>query len=210
MISSYLQLIEERYADELDEDGREFIDYAVDGADRMRQMINDLLAYSRINTEAQPLEPTDSNEILERVFNDLQLRIEETDATIETDDSLPTVMGDDNQLEHLFRNLISNAIKYSGDEPPHIEISTERQGDYWEFAVSDNGIGIESEQLDRIFEVFTRLESDEESSGTGIGLALCRRITERHGGEIWVDSEPEEGSTFYFTLPTTDTEHAAT
>ncbi len=202
MISSYLQLVEDRYAGKLDQDGREFIDFAVDGAGRMRQMINDLLAYARISKEARPLEPTDCSEVLERVLDDLRIRIEETDATIAiVDEPLPTVMGDNNQLGQLFRNLISNALKYSGDAPPRIEVATTRRNGWWQFSVTDHGVGIESHQLDRIFEVFTRLQTNDESSGTGIGLALCQRIIERHDGDIWVDSEPGVGTTFHFTIP---------
>ncbi|MDS0474420.1 PAS domain S-box protein [Natrinema sp. 1APR25-10V2] len=200
MVSSYLQLLEGRYADELDQDAEEFIEYAVDGAERMREMIEDLLAYSRIDTEAEPLEPTDCGAVIENALRNLERQIEESDATIDVG-SLPTVEADRNQLEQVFQNLVSNAIKYRGDDPPEIEISAERDGGEWVFQVADNGIGMDSEQTDRIFDVFERLHTDEEYSGTGIGLAQCEKIIDRHGGDIWVESEPGDGSTFYFTIP---------
>lgn len=200
MISSYLQLIDDRYATELDADGREFLEFAVDGADRMRLMIEDLLAYSRIDTEAGEFEPTDCGVVVERVLADLSVRIEESGATIEVQEPLPTVVGDPNQVEQVFRNLVSNALKYNGKEAPNVMISAEPTGRFWEFAVTDEGIGIDPSQYDRVFEVFTRLDADAGSEGTGIGLALCRRVVERHGGEIWVEAEPGVGASFYFTL----------
>ncbi|SER25943.1 PAS domain S-box-containing protein [Natrinema salaciae] len=200
MVSSYLQLLEGRYADELDQDAEEFIEFAVDGAERMREMIEDLLAYSRINTEAAPLEPTDCGAVIENALRNLERQIEENDAKIDIG-SLPTVPIDQNQLEQVFQNLVSNAIKYHGDDPPEIEISAERDGGKWVFQVADNGIGMDPEQTDRIFDVFERLHTAEEHSGTGIGLALCTEIIDRHGGDIWVESEPGDGSTFYFTIP---------
>ncbi|WP_339102775.1 ATP-binding protein [Haloterrigena salinisoli] len=203
MVSSYLQLLEDRYRDDLDEDAEEFIDYAVDGADRMRAMIDNLLEYSRVTTRGDPLEPTDAEGVLDDVLTDLRPRIEETDATITVDD-LPTVTADADQLAQVFRNLVSNALKYSGDEPPRVDVSVERTDDEWQFAVADRGIGLDSEQSERIFDVFETAHTSAEGSDSGIGLALCQRIIERHGGDIWVDSEPGEGATFYFTLPRTE------
>ncbi len=200
MVSSYLSLIEERYDDELDEDGQEFLEFAVDGADRMREMIDGLLQYSRVDTEAEPLEPTDCDAVVEDVLGNLQVQIEETDAAIEAG-SLPTVTADRKQLTQVFQNLLSNAIKYRGDNRPEIEIDAERGADEWVFRVSDNGIGMSPEETDRIFEIFQRLHTDEYA-GTGIGLALCKKIVDRHGGELWVESAPSTGSTFYFTIPT--------
>ncbi|QCS44266.1 PAS domain S-box protein [Natrinema versiforme] len=200
MVSSYLQLIEGRYADDLDADGREFIEYAVDGADRMRDMIDGLLEYSRIDSQGDPFEPVDLDAVLEDVLTDLQVMIDRQDAEI-TAASLPEVTGDSRQLRQLFQNLLSNAIEYSGDEPPRVRVSAERSGRNWEISVRDEGIGIDPDDQDRVFRVFQRLHSREEYDGTGIGLALCRRIVERHGGRIWVDSEPGEGSTFSFTIP---------
>ncbi|WP_408957482.1 PAS domain S-box protein [Natrinema sp. 74] len=201
MVSSYLRLLEDRYADDLDSDGREFIAFAVDGADRMREMIDGLLAYSRVETRGDPFEPVDLESVLEDVLTDLHVMIERRDAEITIEGTLPTVLGDASQLRQVFQNLLSNAIEYSGDEPPRVFVSAERAGRHWQLSVEDEGIGIDPGDRDRVFRVFQRLHSREESDGTGIGLALCRRIVERHGGDIWVDSEPEVGSTFSFTIP---------
>ncbi|SFS08104.1 PAS domain S-box-containing protein [Halomicrobium zhouii] len=203
MVSSYLQLIETRYGDELDADGEEFLEYAVDGADRMRDMIDGLLQYSRVETQGDPFEPVDLDDVLDVVVDDLQVRIDESDAVVETT-SLPRVMGDPSQLRQVFQNLLSNAIEYSGDEPPRIDVSAERDGSDWIVSVRDQGVGIDPDDADRIFEVFQRLHTHEEHTGTGIGLALCQRIVERHGGEIWVDAAPGDGATFSFTLPAMD------
>ncbi|WP_265111732.1 PAS domain-containing sensor histidine kinase [Halosolutus halophilus] len=203
MVSSYLQLIEARYADELDEDGEEFLAYAISGADRMREMIDGLLEYSRIETCGDPFEPIDLNDLFADVCSDLQMQIDESDAEITSTD-LPRIDGDASQLRQVFQNLLSNAIEYAGDEPPRIHVGAERDGQRWVISVRDEGIGIDSDAEDRIFEVFERLHSQAEHQGTGIGLALCERIVERHGGEIWVDSELGDGSTFSFTLPAVD------
>ncbi len=203
MVSSYLQLIEGRYADELDANGEEFLEYAVDGAERMREMIDALLEYSRVETRGQPLEPIDLDDVLEDVIDDLQLQIQETNAEITTE-RLPRVEGDASQLRQVLQNLLSNALEYSGDEPPRVHVDAERRGDEYVVSVHDEGIGIPPENQDSVFEVFQRLHSREEYDGTGIGLALCERIVERHGGEIWVDSEPGKGSTFSFTLSAAD------
>ncbi|WP_126661886.1 ATP-binding protein [Haloterrigena salifodinae] len=202
MVSSYLQLVERRYGDELDAEGREFLQFAVDGADRMREMIDGLLKYSRVETEGDPFEPVDLNAVLEDVLDDLQLRFEESNGEVTTE-SLPTVEGDSGQLRQIFQNLLDNAIEYSGDGPPRIHVSAEcRSGDdAWEISVSDDGIGIDSEYSDQIFDVFQSYHEGKGYNGTGIGLAICERIIERHGGEIRVTSEPGEGSTFTFTLP---------
>ncbi|SEW17568.1 MEDS domain-containing protein [Natrinema salifodinae] len=201
MVSSYLQLLERRYGDDLDGDGEEFLEFAVDGADRMREMIDGLLQYSRVETRGEPLEPVDLDDVFESVREDLRVQIEETDAEI-TADPLPPVRGDASQLRQVFQNLLSNAIKYSGDEPPRIHVSAERRsrGRTRVISVEDEGIGIEPDEQERIFDIFDRLHSREEYDGTGIGLALCERIVERHDGEIWVDAESGEGSTFSFTL----------
>ncbi|WP_290811482.1 PAS domain S-box protein [Halovivax sp.] len=200
MVSSYLQLIEERYGDALDEDGEEFLAYAVDGADRMRAMIDGLLAYSRIEARGDPFEPTDLGGVVDDVLADLRLRIAESDADVAVGD-LPRVEGDEHQLRQLFQNLLANAIEYSGDEPPTIRVDAEPRDGEWLVSVRDEGIGIDRDEQDRVFEVFGRLHSRAERGGPGIGLAICQRIVERHGGEIRVDSEPGEGSTFAFTLP---------
>ncbi|WP_459190944.1 PAS domain-containing protein [Halosimplex sp. J119] len=207
MVSSYLQLIERRYEDELDADGREFISYAVDGADRMREMIDGLLQYSRVDTRGDPFEPVDLDAVFADVRDDLQVRIEETEAEVTAED-LPQVEGDGGQLRQVFQNLLDNAIEYSGEDSPRVHVSAERAGDWWEISVSDEGIGIEPEDTDRVFEVFQSLHSRADHGGTGIGLALCERIIERHGGDIRVSSEPGRGSTFTFTLPPVG-EHSA-
>ncbi|WP_435125715.1 PAS domain-containing sensor histidine kinase [Halobaculum sp. D14] len=200
MVSSYLSLIEQRYADELDEDGREFIEFAVDGADRMRDMIDGLLRYSRVDTRGDPFEPVDLDAVLSDVRDDLQIRIADADATL-TAEPLPRVDGDPGQLRQLLQNLVENAIEYSGEEPPEVRVAAERDGDDWVVSVSDDGIGIDPEDTDRVFEVFERLHGHDEHAGTGIGLALCRRIVERHGGDIWIDSAPGDGTTVSFRLP---------
>ncbi|ELZ23893.1 GAF sensor signal transduction histidine kinase [Haloterrigena salina JCM 13891] len=200
MVTSYLQLLENRYGDAFDEDGEEFLDFAVDGADRMREMIDGLLAYSRVETQGDPFEPVDLDALLEDVREDLQIQIEETDATIATD-GLPRVSGDASQLRQVLQNLLENAIQYSDDTPPRVRIDATRRGREWVISVEDDGIGIDPDDQDRVFTVFDRLHSREEYDGTGIGLALCQRIVERHGGDIWVDAEPGDGSTFSFTLP---------
>ncbi|MCU4742026.1 PAS domain S-box protein [Halobacteria archaeon AArc-m2/3/4] len=204
MISSYLQLIENRYSDALDAEGEEFLAFATDGADRMREMIHGLLEYSRIETQGDPFEPIDLESTLEAVSEDIQIRIEESGADVSVDDELPRVRGDASQLRQLFQNLLSNAIEYSGDEPPRISVTADRTGSMWTVSVSDGGIGIEPADQDRIFEVFQRLHSHDEHDGTGIGLAICQRIVERHDGDIWVDSVPGEGTTVSFTLPTAE------
>jgi PAS domain S-box-containing protein len=200
MVSSYLQLLENRYRDELDDDAREFIDFAVDGADRMSDMIEGLLEYSRVESQGDPFERVELDSILDDVREDLQFQIEESGAEI-TADTLPRVEGDANQLRQVLQNLVENAIAYSGEAPPCVHVSAKRTGSECVVSVEDDGIGIDRDEQDRIFEVFQRLHTHDEGAGTGIGLALCRRIVERHGGEIWVESDPGEGSTFYFTLP---------
>ncbi len=203
MVSSYLQLIERRYGDDLDEDGEEFLDYAIDGSDRMRRMIDGLLDYSRVDTQGEPFEPVALDAVLADVCTDLEVQIVDTRAEIEFG-ALPRVEGDADQLRQLFQNLVANAIEYSGDEPPQIEIDAERNGENWIVSVRDRGIGIDPAEQERIFEVFQRLHGRDEHPGAGIGLALCERIVERHGGEIWVESERGSGSTFSVTLPAAD------
>lgn len=204
MVSSYLQLIDQRYGDEFDEDGEEFLEFALDGANRMREMIDGLLAYSRVETRGDPFGPVDLNAVVRDVQADLQLRIEETDAELLVDD-LPRVAGDRSQLRQVMQNLVSNALTYSGKEQPRIEITAERDGERWQISVQDHGIGIDPADTDKIFEVFHRLHSRDEYGGTGLGLAVCQRIIERHDGKIWVDTRPGDGSIFRFTLPAVET-----
>ena len=200
MISQYLALLERRHGDQLDEEASEFVEFAVDGADRLETMVEDLLRFARVETEGRPLEPVHLDAVVADVLQDLDVRIEETDAEI-TVDALPRVRGDASQLRQLFQNLVQNALTYSGDEPPQIRITATECDDGWECAVSDDGIGISPDDRERIFELFERLHGVGEHEGSGIGLALCRRIVERHGGEIRVESTPGEGSTFSVVLP---------
>jgi PAS domain S-box-containing protein len=200
MVSSYTQLLERRYSEHLDDDAREFIGYAVDGANRMQRLINDLLEFSRVSTRGKPLERTDVDEVLENVRANLRLAIQDAGAHV-TSDAMPVVAADAGQLGQLFQNLVGNGIKFRNGGSPEVHVSaTEREQD-WEFAVRDNGIGIEPQYFDRIFVIFQRLHTKGDYPGTGIGLALCKRIVERHGGKIWVESTPGRGSTFHFTLP---------
>ena len=199
MVASYLQLVAQRYQGKLDADADEFIGFAVDGAKRMQALINDLLAYSRLGTKARPFETTDCNAVLATALGHLRLAIADSGAVI-THDSLPTLMGDASQLLQLFQNLIANAIKFRRDEAPRIEVGAQRVEAGWSFTVRDNGIGIEPEYFDRIFVLFQRLHGRGAYPGTGIGLAICKKVVERHGGHIEVESTPGQGSTFSFTL----------
>jgi len=199
MVTSYVELLARRYEGKLDADADEFIRYAVDGADRMQKLIEGLLAYSRVGTRCEEFAPTDMEAVLERVLQNLQVGVQESGAVV-TRDALPAVVGDEAQLGQVFENLIGNAIKFRGEEPPRIHVSAEQEDGRWAFSVRDNGIGIDAEHQERVFGIFQRLHGREEYGGVGIGLALCRRIVERHGGHIWVESEPGEGSTFFFTI----------
>lgn len=201
MIGSYTQLLARRYGEKLDEDAREFIGFAVDGVTRMQALINDLLAYSRVGTREVTLEPVDMELVLERVLLTLEPRVVATGGTVEND-PLPTVTGDHVQLSQLLQNLVQNAIKFSRPGvPPEVRVTARAEPREWVFGVADNGIGIAPEFRDRIFALFQRLHNREEYDGTGIGLAICQKIVERHGGRIWVEGAPGQGSTFYFTLP---------
>jgi PAS domain S-box-containing protein len=200
MITSYSQLLERRYKDKLDGDALEFIDYVVDGAKRMQELINDLLAYSRVGTRGREFEPVDMEAVYNRVLGNLQVAIEEHRAEV-SHDPLPTVMADGLQLVQLMQNLIGNAIKFHGDAPPKVHVSAQTQNQEVLFCVCDQGIGFEPQYAERIFQVFQRLHGKSRYPGTGIGLAICKKIIERHGGRIWVESQPGTGSKFYFTLP---------
>ena len=200
MITSYLQLLQRRYQGKIDDKADKYIYYAVNGASRMQNLINDLLEFSRVTTRANELEPTDSEFILNQVLSDLELYIKKNNATVSYD-SLPEVIADSTQTAQVFQNLIINGIKFHSEEPPKIHISAEKKASEWVFSVQDNGIGIDPQYSERIFEVFKRLHNKEEYPGTGIGLAVCKKIVERNGGRIWVESELGKGSTFYFTLP---------
>jgi light-regulated signal transduction histidine kinase (bacteriophytochrome) len=199
MVSSYTQLLAQRYQDKLDADANDFIAYAVEGANRMQRLINDLLAYSRVGTRGRLFESTDCNFALGQARANLSAAIEESNALV-TNDELPTVMADEAQLAQLFQNLVGNAIKFHSQEPPRVHVSAEQEGNEWVFSVRDNGIGVDPQYHERIFIIFQRLHGKEEYPGTGIGLSISKRIVERHGGRIWVESEPGKGSTFYFTI----------
>ncbi|UNU25074.1 ATP-binding protein [Microcoleus vaginatus] len=198
-IASYAQLLEKRYKDQLDTQGSKFIGNIVQGCTRMQTLIDDLLEYSRVGRSRKPFELTDCNHAVDRALANLQGAIRENKAVV-TYSELPAVMGDISQLVQLFQNLVSNAIKYRHDAPPVVHITACKQDKKWLISVSDNGIGIAPQHQKRIFQIFQRLHTQREYSGTGIGLAICQKIVELHGGCIWVESQPAQGSTFYFTL----------
>lgn len=199
MISSYVSLLAQRYQGQLDEDADEFIEFAVDGARRMQQLIQDLLAYSRVGTRGKEFKSIDCNSVVDEVIANLAVVISEQGARV-THDELPHVVADRTQLLQLIQNLIGNALKFRTEDPPCVHISAEQSGAEWVFSVKDNGIGIDPKHRDRIFAIFQRLHTRNEYPGTGIGLAICKRIVERHGGRIWVESEPGPGTTFRFAL----------
>ncbi len=198
-IASYAQLLEKRYKDQLDSQASKFIGNIVQGCTRMQTLIDDLLEYSRVGRSQKPFQMTNCNHALEQALANLQGAIRETQAVV-TYNELPAVMGDISQLVQLFQNLVSNAIKYRHNAPPVVHITACKQEKNWLFSVSDNGIGIATQHQERIFQIFQRLHTQREYSGTGIGLAICQKIVERHGGCIWVESAPDRGSTFHFTL----------
>ena len=200
MVSSYVKLLEQRYKDRLDDAADDFIHYAVDGAERMQALINDLLAFSRVGTHVEPFEPTDCSGVVEEALINLHVAVEECGAKVTTDD-MPTLTADRGQLVQVFQNLIGNAVKFRGDRPANVHVGARPCEDGWELWVSDNGIGIDSKHYERIFAVFQRLHRRSEYDGTGIGLAICKKIVERHGGRMWVESEVGRGSTFRLTIP---------
>nr|NQU93957.1 PAS domain S-box protein [Bacteroidota bacterium] len=199
MVSSFLQLLNKRYADKLGEEGHEFIHFAVDGANRMKQLIVDLLTFSRVGTKGKDFLPVNMNELLDKVKRNLQNMIKETGAVI-TSDNLPVIEADESQMMQLFQNLLDNAIKFRGKQKPSIRISIENHRGMFEFSISDNGIGIEERFAERIFVIFQRLHTRDEYPGTGIGLAVCKKIALRHQGDIYMVSRPGEGSIFKFTI----------
>jgi signal transduction histidine kinase len=203
MVASYTQLLAKRYKGKLDQDADEFIAFAVNGASRMQALIQDLLAFSRVDRQGQHFEPTSVETLLSYALDNLKGAIEDSQAVV-THDPLPVVMADERQFLHLLQNLLSNAIKFKGRESPQIHLSAERREKEWVFSVRDNGIGIDPQYSERIFVLFQRLHTNAEYPGTGIGLALCKKIIERHGGRIWMESELGQGATFYFTLPARD------
>ncbi|OLC54275.1 MAG: hypothetical protein AUH92_04340 [Acidobacteria bacterium 13_1_40CM_4_69_4] len=199
-VTSFVQLLARRYKGRLDSDADEFIQYAVEGTSRMATMVDDLLEYSRAGRQKEPFQPTDCGEVMARALANLALVIRESGAVV-TFDGLPCVSGDPTQLALVFQNLIGNAIKFRDEAPPRVHVSALRERRRWLFSVRDNGIGIEPEHRERIFALFQRLHGRDRYPGSGIGLTICKKIVERHGGTIWVGSSPGKGSTFYFTLP---------
>jgi len=199
MVSSYTQLLAKRYSNKLDADADEFIAYAVNGAKRMQTLLHDLLDYSRVGTRGKPFSLVNCEHIVEQAMANLKIAIEECGASVSYD-VLPTIMGDEGQLVRLFQNLISNAIKFRREEAPQVNISAQRRNNTVTFSVKDNGIGIDPQHSQSIFEIFRRLHTSEEYQGTGMGLAICKKIVERHGGHISVQSQPGQGSTFYFSV----------
>ncbi|MGP3914044.1 sensor histidine kinase [Nonomuraea sp. 10N515B] len=200
-VASFTQMLEQRYSEQLDERARQYIHYAVDGAKRMQLLINDLLDFSRVGRATGERTVTDSGEALNQALENLSATLEDTETTVTRDD-LPKVKGNRLQLTQLFQNLIENAIKFRSEAPPRVHIGVKRSGDMWEFSCSDNGIGVESKYADRIFLIFQRLHPRDVYPGTGIGLALCRKIVEYHGGQMWLDKSAEgQGATFRWTLP---------
>ena len=200
MVTSYMQLLQQRYKEQLDADAQEFINYAVDGATRMKSLIQDLLTYSRVETAAREFLVVEVNDVIKTIQRNLRFTLEETGASI-THVDLPKIRADEQQITQLFQNLISNAIKFRSDQTPHVHLDVKREGRFWQFCVQDNGIGIDQQYYQRIFVIFQRLHNRSKYPGTGIGLAICKKVVERHGGNIWVESTPGQGTTFYFTLP---------
>ena len=199
MVSSFLQLLQKRYGGQLDNKADQYIHYAVDGAERMKALIMDLLEYSRVGTAKEGFGKVDVNTVLQEVGDVFREKIISAHASIDIG-PMPCVWGDKVQVSQLFQNLVSNALKYHSDQPPVIVIRAKEEPNFWQFSLQDNGIGIESQFFDKIFIIFQRLHNKSEYSGTGIGLAICKKIVERHGGKIWVESAPQKGSTFYFTI----------
>jgi signal transduction histidine kinase len=202
-VASFCQLLERRYKRQLDERADQYIAFAVDGAKRMQILINDLLAFSRVGRVVREPDIVSCDAVLEQALANLSYPIEQTSAVIEAD-KLPTVSAEVPLLTTVFQNLVSNAMKFKGEQAPHVRIAVRRDGEFWEFAVSDNGIGIDEEYAERIFVIFQRLHNKADYPGTGIGLAMCRKIVEYHGGRIWLDTSVESGSRFCFTLPVID------
>ena len=200
MVASYTQLLARRYQGKLGAEADEFIGFAVDGATRMQQLIQDLLSYSRLTTRAKKHSFTSAEAACRSALENLRESVKSSNALVSVE-PLPTVLGDATQLTQLFQNLVGNAIKYRNERRPEIRVAAKPNGNEWTFSVQDNGIGIEPQYSERIFQMFQRLHTRGEYSGTGIGLAICKKIVENHGGKIWVESQPGHGTTFLFTIP---------
>jgi signal transduction histidine kinase len=199
-IAGFLTLVASKDKDNLDEESQAWITHAVEGAERMRSLITDLLSYARVESRGKPLQVVDSNIALKQAKIDLSTILAETNARIDAAE-LPTVLGDIGQLSRLFQNLIGNSVKFRSNSEPTVQINVNKEGEDWLFSVKDNGIGFHQKHADRIFSIFQRLHGRDEYEGTGIGLAVCRKIVERHGGRIWAESEKDKGATFFFTIP---------
>ncbi len=208
MVASFTQLLAERYQGKLGADADEFIGYAVDGARRMQVLVNDLLAYSRVGTRAKEFVTVNCERVLQTVLANLEKTLEESGGQV-THNLLPAVQGDETQLWQVLQNLVGNALKFHGSEPPRVHVSAQEINGQWRFSVRDNGIGLDPQQAERIFLLFQRLHTRAEYPGTGMGLAISKKIVERHGGRIWVESEPGKGSTFYFSLPMKGVTHGS-
>jgi light-regulated signal transduction histidine kinase (bacteriophytochrome) len=196
-----VQLLKKRYEGQLDARADEFIAHAVDGTKRMQALIMDLLSYSRVGTHTHPFTPTDCAEIMQDTLANLRVSIEESGAVV-TCDPLPSVMADDSQLAQVFQNLVGNALKFRAENrKPEVRVSARQEAGEWIFGVADNGIGIEPQYFERVFRVFQRLHTRARYPGTGIGLAIVKKVVERHGGRVWIESQLERGTTFFFTLP---------
>jgi PAS domain S-box-containing protein len=203
VVANYVTLLERKYADHFDENARRYIRYAVEGTQRMWSLIDGILAFSGVDHGARPVREVDTGDVFDTVVDNLQMVVQESGATIHRTD-FPRVMGDPAQLGQLFQNLLANAIKFRGDSAPRIEAGVERQRGFWRFFVRDNGIGIDPRFHAQVFDVFRRLHTRSRYPGSGVGLAICKRIVEKHGGSMSVESRPGEGTTFYFTLPAVD------
>jgi signal transduction histidine kinase len=199
-VLSYTQLLDLRFRGQLDADGEEFLGYIAGGADRMHRLINDLLSFSRVDAAPSTLASVDTGQVVRGVLLDLRPKLEELGAAVEVG-SLPVLAANETQLSQVFLNLVVNALKFRSEQPPHVQVSAMQEGSAWVFAVADNGIGMSPEYHERIFELFRRLHTQDRYPGTGIGLAVCKKIVERYGGKIWVESEPGLGSVFRFRLP---------
>jgi light-regulated signal transduction histidine kinase (bacteriophytochrome) len=207
MVAAYTQLLAERYRGKLDENADRYIGYAVEGATRMQGLLEDLLAFSRIGRSGAQSAPVDLNSVLDDAIKNLSVALKEHSVMV-TRNPLPTIVADRFQLVQLFQNLIGNAIKFRSKDVPQVRVSSEKQGEDWTFSVSDNGIGIAPEHQDFIFKIFQRLHTRSEYAGNGIGLAICKKIVEQHGGRIWVESELGRGSIFRFTFPAATADRA--
>lgn len=200
MVTAYLSLLEKKYGDRLDQDAKQYMDFAIEGGLRARDLIRDLLEVSRLDSQDEPMSKTNMNEVVDSVTSNLAVQIGEEHALV-THDPLPEIVAVKAQILLLMQNLVSNAIKFHGDKSPKVHIACEDRRDLWLFSVKDNGIGIDPQFKDKIFIIFQRLHSRDEYEGTGIGLAISKKIVERHGGKIWFDSTPGQGTKFYFTIP---------